>query len=57
MRSGKLIDDLPKQIMTGDPNFIRINIDDLNHVQDEGEVKDQEDQINLIHVVHDKERE
>ena len=40
--------------MTGDTNNIRIHIDDLNHVQDEGEIKYQEDQTNIVRVVHDK---
>ena len=41
--------------MTGDTNTRRINIDDLNHVQDEGEGKDQRYQITIVHVFHYKE--
>ena len=34
LRSGKRLDDLPKQNVTGDTNSRRIKIDYFNHVQD-----------------------
>ena len=36
LQSLKLLDELPKKIVTGDTTAIRTHIDDLNHVQDEG---------------------
>ena len=54
-RSGKQLDELPQKIVTGENNARRIHINDLNHVQDEGEGKYREDRINLVRVVHDKE--
>ena len=41
--------------MIGDTTTRRIHIYDLNHVQYEGEGKYQVSNINIIHVVHDKE--
>ena len=38
----------------GDTNAKRIHIDYLNNVQNDVEGKYQEDQIIIIHVVHDK---
>ena len=54
LQSGKRFGELPKKIMTGDTNVRRIHINDLNHVQDEGEENQHENQINLVPVVHEK---
>ena len=55
LQNGKQIDDLPKKIVTGDTTYRIIHVGDLNHVQEKGEGKYQEDQINIVCVVHDKE--
>ena len=41
LRSGNLLDDPPKKIVTGDSNIRRIYIGNLNHVQYKGEGKHQ----------------
>ena len=55
LKSGKQLDELPNKIVTGDTNIRIIHIDDINHVQYEGEGKYQEYQLNLVCVVRDKE--
>ena len=55
MQNGNLLDELPKENVTGDTNSIKIKIIEHNHVQDEGEEKDQSYKINIFPVVHDKE--
>ena len=54
LQSLKLLDELPKKIVTGDTNTRIIHIDGLNHVQYEGEGKYQEYHINIVHIMHDK---
>ena len=54
LQSVKRFDELPKKIMTGETNVRRIHINNLNHVQDDGEEKEQENQINIVPVVHEK---
>ena len=38
-RSGKQLYELPNKMMTGDTNTITIHIDNLNHIQNGGEIK------------------
>ena len=54
LQSEKKLDELPKEIVTGDNSTRIIQIDGINHVKYQGEGNYQEHQINIFCVVHEK---